>query len=214
MQSILFLLALVATTITLSIGYTDTPFTGMYSDPNHPDCFRKIIEGKNDKFEVYGQDNKAGEGVSCNTDDKSQLEDWGPLPASVNSTNIIVDFSPKGGPSDLTGAWCSKKQRIVWQDSNYWQHTYENKVRDGEKCCTSCPTGTDKYYSIPKLFNNCGESCIAAADYDIYKKLEPDLTFAESNTPCADKGYSVYKETETHGKNTKVAIELDMYTQP
>ena len=119
MQSMVFFVAMA---ITMVMAYTHTPFTGLYSDPNHPDCFRKIIEGQSDKFMVYGQDNKAGEGVSCNTDDKSQLEDWGPLPAVVNETNIVVDFSPKGGPSDLTGAWDAATNRIVWQDSNYWQH--------------------------------------------------------------------------------------------
>jgi hypothetical protein len=90
----------------------------------------------------------------------------------------------------------------------------EYTLNDDNKCCASCPTGTDKYFSIPKLFPNCGESCIAPDDYKTYKKLEPALTLAESNTPCADKGYSVYKQTETHGKHTKVAIQLDLYTKP
>eukprot|EP00605_Chrysophyceae_sp_TOSAG23-4_P000604 GSChrysophyteH1.ASY1.ANO1.681.1 assembled CDS len=103
------------------------PFTGMYSDPNHPDCYRKIVDNQ-DKLSVYGQDNKGGEGVSCMTKDKAQLDNWGPCPAVADATSITVDLSSKGGPSDLSGTWDAKTSRIVWADGNYWQHAPEKRA--------------------------------------------------------------------------------------
>lgn len=83
---------------------------------------------------------------------------------------------------------------------------------DEPKCCDSCPSGTDKYYSIPIVFNkNCGESCIAPEDYDMFKKFEPDLTLADSHHPCEDKGFTTYVDTETHEAGP-ISVELDMYT--
>ena len=85
-------IVLCAAMLTVSFGEMHSPFLGLYSDPNHPDCYRKIIETKmTDKLSVYGQDNINGEGVSCKTDDKSQLDVWGPCPALINNiTQIIV----------------------------------------------------------------------------------------------------------------------------
>jgi len=83
---------------------------------------------------------------------------------------------------------------------------------DNEKCCESCPSGTDKYYSIPKIFKkNCGESCIAPEDYKKIKLFEPDLTLADTAHPCEDKGFVNYVNTETHGFGP-IKAELDMYT--
>ena len=70
---------------------------------------------------------------------------------------------------------------------------------------------------MPLAFkNNCGESCIAPADYDLYHKFEPELTKADSNTPCADRGFITYVDTETHSprnnNNADVSIALDLYT--
>lgn len=82
--------------------------------------------------------------------------------------------------------------------------------RDEPRCCETCPEGTDKYYSIPNK-RNCGESCIAPADYDKYHRLEPGLIMADSNTPCADNDYPVYDHTEDHGKHTAVEIAVDFF---
>lgn len=109
-------------TIVVLVAANQSSFVGMYSDPNHPDCFRKIVEKPNEKYDVYGADNAGGEGVSCNTDDKSQIDAWGPLPASINTTTILVDFTSKGGPSNLAGTWDAVESKILWEDGNYWQH--------------------------------------------------------------------------------------------
>jgi hypothetical protein len=107
----------------------------------------------------------------------------------------------------------SLRQKYSLASQNKAVKTTSPTTTDGQKCCSTCPQGQEKYFSIPKFFrHNCGESCIAPEKYDIYKVLEPDLTKADTNTPCADRGFTTYVNTETHGKHTPVAIALDMYT--
>jgi len=80
----------------------------------------------------------------------------------------------------------------------------------GQKCCDTCPEGTDKYYSIPVLSkNHCGESCIKPEDYNKFKLLEPKLTKAYSNTPCLVRGFT-YENTEQHSFGP-IKIEVDLY---
>ena len=87
-----------------------------------------------------------------------------------------------------------------------------DKFFSTEKCCASCPKGTDKYYSIPILSkDHCGESCIDPDHYTRYHLLEPKLTKATTNTPCLDMGYS-YENTQQHGFGP-VKIDVDMYKQ-
>lgn len=91
-------------------------FSGSYSDPNHPNCAR-YISATDTIGQVYGTDAAGGEGVPCNgiTDIK-----WGPLPATIDQTKIVVDFSSKGGPSNLQGQYNSSTPAIVWADGNSW----------------------------------------------------------------------------------------------
>jgi hypothetical protein len=51
---------------------------------------------------VFGTDASGGEGVPC---DGTTDIPWGPLNATLDGENIVVDFSPKGGPSDLSGVF-------------------------------------------------------------------------------------------------------------
>ena len=88
-------------------------FAGSYSDPNHPGCGRKvdvIVSGNEDSILVSGSDK----------DEDSNLVPWGPLQAKVDGLKIVVDFSPKGGPPDLTGSWDPVSNGIVWADGNEW----------------------------------------------------------------------------------------------
>jgi len=125
-----FLFVIALCVVSAAASGEASPFLGLYSDPNHPDCYRKVVEMTT--FSVYGQDNIGGEGVSCNTDDESQLNNWGPCPAFINSTHITVDLSAKGGPSDLLGTWDAETNRIVWADGNYWQHSLP-AAKNGKK---------------------------------------------------------------------------------
>ena len=35
-------------------------------------------------------------------------------------TQIHFDFSPKGGPAELTGVWAAATSSITWPDGNAW----------------------------------------------------------------------------------------------
>ena len=80
------------------------------------------------------------------------------------------------------------------------------------KCCLgACPTGTGKYYSIDKMYNQCGETCIDPKRYSLLHLFEPGLTASpESNSPCAEKGYAEYVNSPTHG-GFGISVTLDLY---
>ncbi len=92
-------------------------FTGKYSDPNHPGCARSVLRTSDSDGQVYGADAAGGEGVAC---DGSTDVKWGPLSAAIDGLKIVVDFSPKGGPSNLNGTYSVERSAIVWQDGNAW----------------------------------------------------------------------------------------------
>ena len=81
-------------------------FVGLYNDPKHPDCLRKIII-ENDSITVIGSDNVDG------------TNEW-KLDAKENDSGILVDFSPKGGPKDLLGVYDDTNGGIRWPDNNLW----------------------------------------------------------------------------------------------
>jgi hypothetical protein len=103
----------------------------------------------------------------------------------------------------------------MYVDSLRLNRSLKSQVKDTPKCCEgACPAGTDKYYSIPKLFkSNCGESCISPDDYPTIKKLEPDLTPSSSGHPCEDLGFTLFVDTEVHSAGP-IAQAVDMYTLP
>ena len=37
-----------------------------------------------------------------------------------NGNEIVVDFSPKGGPTDLKGTWVAAENGIKFPDGNVW----------------------------------------------------------------------------------------------
>ena len=44
----------------------------------------------------------------------------------------------------------------------------------------------------------------------LYKIFEPNLEKADTNTPCADRGYTTYKFSPTHGV-WPLTVTLDLY---
>ena len=132
--------SITAAIIAVSVSADTLPyinFTGTYDDPNHPDCLREIEDNMNGTAKVYGADAAGGEGAEC---DGSTDIKWGPLEGTTSwvkdgnslwHKRIVVDFSPKGGPSDLTGQWNQDNFRLDWQDGNYWpkhKSTVEGKL--------------------------------------------------------------------------------------
>ena len=92
-------------------------------------------------------------------------------------------------------------------------------VQAEDKCCEVC--GTDdpnniKTYSLDKIFNHCGESCIPENLFWLYKIFEFGLKKADTNDahPCAEIGYSIYTGTDTHGFKPIFSATLDFYDQP
>jgi cathepsin X len=77
-------------------------------------------------------------------------------------------------------------------------------------CCNTCEAPLEKYYSIDKTHNMCGECCMNPSKYAIYKIFEPGLTKATDNTPCKDNKYSGYDSTVTHGFGP-IKMTLDLY---
>lgn len=84
-------------------------FSGDYSDPNHPGCQRNVKVNGND-VTINGSDNVDGSGT-WTVFGKIDSED---------PNKIIVDFSPKGGPSNLHGTYDFEKNGIRWEDNNLW----------------------------------------------------------------------------------------------
>ena len=85
----------------------ESVLSGQYDDPNHPGCLRKITV-KYDIVTIIGSDNVDGS------------KQW-VLKAKEDAPGVIfVDFSPKGGPSDLLGVYNEKADAIKWPDGNSW----------------------------------------------------------------------------------------------
>jgi hypothetical protein len=107
----------------MSISTFGFSFGGVYSDPNHPNCDRSIITTSNSEGEdfptayLYGTDAAGGKDCCC---DGQTDKAWGPLTAIINGQNITVDFSAKGGPSNLTGHYNITENQIEWEDGNKW----------------------------------------------------------------------------------------------
>ena len=76
--------------------------------------------------------------------------------------------------------------------------THTTKLED-TPCCLSCTAPLEKYHSVDHIFNNCGEACMDPKKFWIYKVFEPGLEKSETETPCADRKYTVYESTPTHG---------------
>ena len=89
-------------------------FTGSYSDPNHPGCARLIAVEDDGVALVSGADGNPG----CSGGDGRPWQ----LKGKVSGDDkIFIDFSPKGGPKDLTGIWeAGKKPGIRFPDGNKW----------------------------------------------------------------------------------------------
>mmetsp|Transcript_79889 Transcript_79889/g.225933 ORF Transcript_79889/g.225933 Transcript_79889/m.225933 type:complete len:129 (-) Transcript_79889:111-497(-) len=98
---------------------------GFYIDPNHhkPGTFagtRMISDEKGDTPSdtitlVGSDDGKSFWSLAGTWTDKAQGK-------------LSVDFSPKGGPSDLKGT-CSE-DKITWQDGNSWQRLGKPEAED------------------------------------------------------------------------------------
>ena len=79
-----------------------------------------------------------------------------------------------------------------------------------DPCCHDCVEPFEKYHSVDHTFNNCGEACMDPKKFWIYKIFEPGLEKSTTNTPCADRNYTDYRNTPTHGV-WPITMTLDLY---
>ena len=104
-----------------------SPFTGDYNDPNHPDCLRQVkvvgapLRGDGTRtaypvIEITGYDGK-GNGNVC-TDRPTRADLWKVEGTVKTTTEAVIDFSPKGGPSKLLAKF--EDGGIVFPDGNKW----------------------------------------------------------------------------------------------
>ena len=112
-----------------------SPFTGDYDDPNHPNCLRQVkvvgaplrADGTRPVqpvIEVVGYD---GNGVDKVCTERPTRADLWKIQGTVKSnTEALIDFSAKGGPSNLLGKY--EDGGIVFPDGNKW-----TKVEFGTK---------------------------------------------------------------------------------
>ena len=68
----------------------------------------------------------------------------------------------------------------------------------------------DYYHSVDHIFNNCGEVSMEPSKFWIYKLFEPGLEKSTTITPCADREYTEYKNTPTHGFGP-LKMRFDIY---
>ena len=107
-----------------------SPFTGDYDDPNHPGCLRQVkvvgapLRGDGTRpstpiIEVVGYDGNGSAGNVCTESDRPTREQVWKIQGKMKSnTEALVDFSPKGGPSNLVATWDGSG--IVFPDGNKW----------------------------------------------------------------------------------------------
>jgi len=88
-------------------------FSGSYEDPFHVNCKREIsVQGKT--VTLKGTDGKP----NCKPDGTGSKSFE--LSGTVDGPKIKIDFSPKGGPSDLEGTYVMTPPGIKWSDGNKW----------------------------------------------------------------------------------------------
>merc|ERR1712232_1325829 len=107
---------------------TASVFTGDYDDPNHPGCLRQVkvvgapLKGDGTRsaypvVEVVGWDGREG-AKTCTPVDRPTREELWKIEGSLRSNKeAVIDFSPKGGPSNLVATF---DDGIVFPDGNKW----------------------------------------------------------------------------------------------
>ena len=86
-------------------------WTGSYADPFHPNCQRVVSVSGLTTATIKGTDGNP----ACPPGGAGK--EWA-LEGKIDGNNILVDFTPKGGPKDLKGVWVG--DGIRWPDGNKW----------------------------------------------------------------------------------------------
>ena len=89
-------------------GEAAVRFGGTYSDPGHPGCIRKVKMG--------GKASNGTQLVTITGADEDGVP-WKVKGVATGKT-ITIDFSPKGGPTDITATWTGLG--LKFPDGNLW----------------------------------------------------------------------------------------------
>lgn len=99
-------------------GAATPSWEGKYSDPRHVGCKREIVSN-GARLTVTGTKGIPGPGCDAQS---TEIKSWSLADAatvkSPESQDIVIDFSPKGGPKDLAAAWDG--DGIKFADGNKW----------------------------------------------------------------------------------------------
>lgn len=87
--------------------------TGSYLDPDQPYCGRVITSKGRNALSVSVTDGNPG----CPPDGSGKK--W-TLMGKVRGSNLVVDFTPKGGPRNVKGIYNENGRSIKWDDGNIW----------------------------------------------------------------------------------------------
>jgi hypothetical protein len=77
-----------------------------------------------------------------------------------------------------------------------------------DSCCSECVLPSVKYFSVDKLHNMCGESCIDPAQFAGFHMFEPSLTLANSTAPCEELHYPRYLLSLVLGFNSSSTLYI------
>lgn len=102
-----------------------------YADPNHRKCPRVLyFVGNTVKF--TGMDGPASDGGHCDKIEETLNEEEFTFDGVIDGDKIVIDFSSKGGPKDLTGTISREANKdITWADGNKWTEMI-HQLDDGE----------------------------------------------------------------------------------
>merc|ERR1719498_901241 len=135
-------------------------FEGKYSDPNHEECPRSI-EVSGHEAVVKGADGE--DGGDCKNGKTGEAF---AVKGKIDGNQIIIDFSPKGGPKDLIGYWNGAD--LVFEDGNKWHKTMDNlKIRMHQKFLDSQMANDVK---VVESRSDCYKFCETIVD-DSLKRL-------------------------------------------
>ena len=91
-------------------------FVGEYADPKHPGCLRSI-SGEGAVLDVKGTDGTPG--CANGEPPRPWSLTWEIVKVPSKQDEILIDFSPKGGPKNLLGK-LTPEGGILFPDGNTW----------------------------------------------------------------------------------------------
>ena len=104
-------------------------FEGNYEDKEtHAGCSR-AISVEDGEFYVSGTDSSTGVGACDGKTDTA----FGPLSATRDGGDLIVDFSSIGGSKALKGSYSTVDSTITWVDGSVWTKLNDGKADSSAK---------------------------------------------------------------------------------